>query len=285
MTTSSTTKSGLQLLRTVTTTSPAKMISEDRVLYSSDGVGVFDGATGLVSGAETGYQDANWLLSQVFFHLGGAEGDTFIDKLSAAVKKVGENYDRPDHAPHTIPSSGMVFIEPAGGGLYSFYQLADCQAYIVRRDGSTEKVFKPDVLEQLDQIAIREMSENIRKTGDVAKARELTLPTIRKNRSRANTPTGYHTLTPNDDPWIFATRRDMKLKSGDRVLLASDGFYALFESYGLETVASAVSKLENGDPEELIRSLRQFEDEDALLSKAPRTKQYDDATAVLLKIA
>lgn len=109
MTTSSTTKSGLQLLRSVTATSPAKMISEDRVLYSSDGVGVFDGATGLVSGAETGYQDANWLLSQVFFHLGGVGGDTFIDKLSAAVKMVGENYDVPADAGYKMPSFVMSF--------------------------------------------------------------------------------------------------------------------------------------------------------------------------------
>jgi len=74
------------------------------------------------------------------------------------------------------------------------------------------------------------------------------------------------------------------MKSGDMVLLATDGFFEwenrLGEQFGTERLAAVLQQFSDREPEVVIAELY-----DAVLKFAQGTPQQDDLTAVLIKRA
>ena len=72
---------------------------------------------------------------------------------------------------------------------------------------------------------------------------------------------------------------------GDDVLLMSDGFSALIDTYAVLDEAALVRELNEQGLAALAARLRAIEADDAACDRFPRFKASDDATALWLRIA
>lgn len=72
--------------------------------------------------------------------------------------------------------------------------------------------------------------------------------------------------------------------SGDDVILMSDGFAALFDTYQAYTPAAFIAQLQVRGLAGLALALRQIEHEDAACLRYPRFKASDDASAIWLRV-
>ncbi|WP_252088867.1 protein phosphatase 2C domain-containing protein [Pseudomonas sp. MWU13-3659] len=72
---------------------------------------------------------------------------------------------------------------------------------------------------------------------------------------------------------------------GDDIVLMSDGFAALFDTYQAYAPATFVERLLNHGLIDLARTLREIEQEDAACLRHPRFKMSDDASAIWLRVS
>lgn len=72
---------------------------------------------------------------------------------------------------------------------------------------------------------------------------------------------------------------------GDEVILMSDGFAALFDTYDVYDPAGFIAQLEAHGLAALAQTLRAIEQEDAACLRYPRFKASDDASAIWLRVA
>jgi hypothetical protein len=107
---------------------------------------------------------------------------------------------------------------------------------------------------------------------------------VRANRLMANQPGGYGVVHPTL-PWIDRVHRaERTVQAGDKLLLASDGFWRLVDHFELYSPVSLVAAAAEHGLAPLVDALRNAEKSDPTGSRAPRVKQHDDATAVLLSV-
>ena len=71
---------------------------------------------------------------------------------------------------------------------------------------------------------------------------------------------------------------------GDDVLLMSDGFAALFDTYRAYEPAGFFKRLQSHGLDDLARTLRGIEQDDAACLRYPRFKMSDDASAIWLRV-
>lgn len=72
--------------------------------------------------------------------------------------------------------------------------------------------------------------------------------------------------------------------TGDDLILMSDGFAALFDTYAVITPATFVSTVREHGLAPLAQQLRQIEQDDAACLRYPRFKAHDDASALWLRV-
>ncbi|MFG0631503.1 hypothetical protein [Pseudomonas sp. xss_2] len=75
------------------------------------------------------------------------------------------------------------------------------------------------------------------------------------------------------------------VSAGDEVILLSDGFAALFDTYDVYDPAGFIAQLEAHGLAALAQTLRAIEQEDAACLRYPRFKASDDASAIWLRVA
>jgi len=108
-------------------------------------------------------------------------------------------------------------------------------------------------------------------------------PQLRENRSLRNVLPGYEVLEPSVcclgrfQRWTFE-RRDVRA-----LLLMSDGFYRLVDTFGAYTDVSLFDAVERRGLAPLLSELRAIELADAECVRHPRFKRHDDATALWLE--
>lgn len=71
---------------------------------------------------------------------------------------------------------------------------------------------------------------------------------------------------------------------GDDILLMSDGFAALFDTYRAYDPAGFIERLLAHGLDDLARTLRGIEHDDAACLRYPRFKMSDDASAIWLRV-
>ncbi len=209
------------------------------------------------------------------------DNGTFLVRLQQAIDDIISIFPSSKLA-YEVPSAGMAFLE-VQGQKFTFYQLGDCRAYL-NRDGKIISVLGAGKLDDLDQTSISNLQNELKKNDDPRVARQNILPTLRKHRSMMNVGGGYGALAPQQGSLDYVVEKDYDLRIGDEILLASDGFYVIFEDYALLTAEETFNHLRLGETEHLGRILRDFECLDSELTQSPRLKVHDDATAALIRI-
>jgi hypothetical protein len=111
------------------------------------------------------------------------------------------------------------------------------------------------------------------------------MDTLRARRAFANQPGGYWVLGLNPACLAAARTIDITAARPAHLLLATDGFAALWDRYEAYTAEGAIRAALAHGLAALAVELRAIEAADASGSAHPRWKKSDDATAVLLRLS
>ena len=110
-------------------------------------------------------------------------------------------------------------------------------------------------------------------------------PLIRENRRWKNRPGGYGVLTADASCLAFAETARRPAAAATHLLLATDGFYRLVDTYHMLTAGELMQAALERGLAPLHAALRRLEDSDAECLAFPRLKARDDATAMLVGVA
>ncbi|NAW34738.1 PP2C family serine/threonine-protein phosphatase [Halomonas alimentaria] len=266
--------------------SPPK--NEDLWHFGDDLAFVLDGATGLGPSRLTDQaSDACWFVERLADHLRQAWCETHRveNALRIALARVAEAwYARvPDNLPvEQQPSAALVLAAREGDELVML-RLGDCELYLATKHG-VERVFGDSPLQALDRRAINAVMDLRQRGHSLESALTAVRPKLVAHRTLMNTPGGYSALSVAHQNQIRPDIKRVEAWGVHRMLLASDGFAAAWQAYGIGTPDTLLgSRDAQGALEALLRRLRKLECQDAEGDLFPRLKCHDDATALLLE--
>ena len=199
------------------------------------------------------------------------------DELAALCAKAGAT---PDEGPFAC-----LAIAHDTGARVELLNMGDLTLLLRGSDGSVRRLGESAVRE-LDRRAIAGI-ERALAAGVVPHAERLRsiAPLLRDNRALRNVLPGYEVLEPSVccrdrfQRWTFA-RSDVRA-----LLLMSDGFYRLVDTFGAHDDASLFDAVERRGLASLTGELRSMEQADAECLLRPRFKTHDDATALWLELS
>lgn len=259
--------------------------NEDLWGQAGDYVWLLDGATGLGPSRFDEMTEAEWFVAQVSAYLQDAKGDTRT-VLAGAINAARSAYaglgEWPEN-PATLPSAGLMMVRRDGDEI-EFASLADVKAYVIMTDG-TRRVFGGGAIEALDARALEILRQVQADHGplDLTAARVHLDPTLKAHRAKMNTEGGYWVLglDPACLQGLEVTR--LPAQSIRHILLATDGFYDLWEQYGAD-FDTVLARLIDGEGDAVVAELRAIERADPDAVRYARFKLHDDASWVLIEV-
>lgn len=181
------------------------------------------------------------------------------------------------------PAASLALVRVRRDQL-EFVMLGDCKLLLQRADGIVEALdrspvapFDAKVVEALRVLQAAGETEPAR---IAPRLRELILA----NRRLKNRPDGYGVLADNPACIDFAEIGTRPAADVTHILLASDGFYRLVDTYGRYSPAELLKAAVSDGLAPLYTALRRIEDADPQCREYPRLKARDDATALLLAV-
>jgi len=282
-------------------------------LCDGTGRGVNEDAIGWVgdehAGAAWVVDGATGVAGRSFVPGGGSDARWYAQTLSAALAGASTGYDEPppqlfrsaiDHLagrwtrvalppagdggipPYARPSAAAAWVRWQDGQRLEFAALGDCRALLkpvgepVRALGRTSA----DASDDLVNAAVRRLqAAGISDPEELW--RHLEGP-LRQARARLNQPGGYWAFSIEPAAADHLDLETVRLDRPAALLLLSDGFYRLVDTYAALTREELMEAALDQGLAPLYRQLRQIEDQDPQARRFPRLKPKDDASAVLL---
>jgi hypothetical protein len=267
-------------------------INEDRATASTRAAWILDGATGLsLQRLFPGPTDPAWLAATADELLGRLtldidDGMTLLHRLvaelhqacaAAALAPLGDTDIE-------LPSASLAVAQLVGNEI-ELLMLGDCKLLLRQADGRVE-AFDQSSVAPFDAKVV-EALRAIQAGGETAlsKITPRLTPLIRENRLWKNRPGGYGVLTADPACLAFAETARRPAADATHLLLATDGFYRLVDTYRMLTAGELMrAALERGlSP--LYAALRRIEDADPECLAHPRLKARDDATAMVVRVS
>jgi serine/threonine protein phosphatase PrpC len=276
-------------IKHVSTPGKKSKANEDGIFLKDNLFMVLDGATGLgEKKINIAQSDAQWLVNYVitFFNKNWNSRKSFIKTLEKATKEAKKEFERLTNSKiglfktYELPSTGIVAIHLFKNHLKA-YRIGDCTLY-TNYEYKFNDVFGETPLNSLDGIAINKLNYKLKNGISYDTAREEIKDLLKENRSKMNTKNGYHVLSVNPDSICGFEYKRLKLLKNTEFILASDGFSALYEKYNY-SLQKLFNELNNKTPVQLIKDLRDIENNDKELLKYPRLKPHDDASFIFIK--
>ena len=269
--------------------------NEDQYGHTSEFAFVADGATGLgdrqyISGFPS---DASWFsdfATRYLLENSSGPGDVpalLFDLMKHARSEFFAANDGKDVPRYAWPSASIAIIDRQPDHL-RFYGLGDCTAYVGNLDSGVKKYSAMQDFAQAESAFAK--SHVVRSNGIQGESLledAHTLDRLRKSRAAHNTSDGWIWtlgLVPEAADRIYQT--SIPANSGDEVLICSDGFSALEETYLAYSSHSLLEAANSKGLDALYQELRHIEQQvDPTGEKFPRFKRSDDATALHLKLS
>ena len=182
-----------------------------------------------------------------------------------------------------LPSASLAVAQLAGGEI-ELLMLGDCKLLLRQGDGRVE-AFDQSSVAPFDAKVV-EALRAIRAGGETAlsKITPRLTPIVRENRLWKNRPGGYGVLTADPACVAFAETARRSASDVTHLLLATDGFYRLVDTYGMLTAGELMQAALERGLAPLYAELRRLEDADPECLAFPRLKARDDATAVVMGV-
>lgn len=188
-----------------------------------------------------------------------------------------------DAAPEEAPFACLAIAHDRGGRL-ELYNMGDASLLLRAADGSVRR-FGDSAVRQLDQHAIdglrRALAAGIEPHAERMKA---IAPELSSNRALRNALPGYEVLEPGVPCTTRFQRLSCERQDVRGLLLMTDGFYRLVDTFERYSDASLFDAVERRGLSSLLGELRTIELGDEQCVRHPRFKTHDDATALWLAL-
>lgn len=279
----------LDLLQSISLCGDAATPNDDRAGADATRAWVIDGATDLGPPGLLGDRGgAAWLAAAADSAFGQIDGHAAdradggdlratCGQVFAAVEQRFVHERRRDPvAAWELPSAAFAAVQLTGNQLDVAWA-ADCAVLLMSRGAATWCTPVPDR---------RPESAAAAALGDGVGASTLRSPAVLDDRRRARERVDRRVLTV--DATVSRRSTDivtMPVSDGDSVLLMSDGFVALVDSYAAYDAAGLFAAVIERGLASLAVELRTIEQGDAACRRYPRFKRSDDATALWLRVA
>ena len=265
--------------------------NEDRATASTRAAWILDGATGLSPRRLfPGPSDPAWLAATTDALLGRLaldidDGMTLLRRLvaelheacaAAALEPLGDTDIE-------LPSASLTVAHLVGAEI-ELVMLGDCKLLLRREDGRVE-AFDDSPVAAFDAKVV-EVMRRIQAGGET-ELRKITpkLATlIRDNRQWKNRLGGYGVLMADPACLAFAETARRPAADATHLLLATDGFYRLVDTYRMLTAGELMQAAIERGLAPLYAELRRLEDFDPECLAFPRLKARDDASALLVRV-
>lgn len=267
--------------------------NEDRVGATAHAAWVIDGATGVGESLMPHASDAGWFAeafdTALRYHLERTPEASTPDVLRDAIEAVRRWFDAERRAepgaPYELPSAAFAMVRRIDDGL-ELSALGDCTIIHAAPDRAPSLFSASGVgrfeAETLAELAALYASDP---TLEVAEAKRLLMPRLRRNRTQMNTEDGYWILSLDpravdhlERQWIGAGAGTVELA------LASDGFMRLHELFGLVTPGEMLAVRSAAEADAMLAKLRRAELEDDGCRTFVRAKRSDDASFVRARV-
>ncbi len=272
-------RNNINIIDSVSMPGNSKITNQDYIAFNDQCLLLLDGATPLQD--KQLYPVAQFVsdFSEIFLKKINNE-DEVLSLVTDTCQKLTAAKSIPIEG---FPSASAIILTVYNQKL-KLTQVGDCKAYIF--DGNSIKTAFPTTrIEQLDLIALNMMKGYQNLGFSVEKSKEMVKSTLLTHRKLKNAKEGYPSLSVGLSSaldLINQVQIDLSKNNQYKILLASDGFYNGFENYQPETLELIFSrKLSLKDA---LSGYREIEALDSSLTKFPRFKPSDDATAVLLAL-
>jgi len=266
--------------------------NDDHVaVFSAPGVTdllVIDGGTSVAERdyIEPDIGDVAWFVRSFAAEIGrNARADRSqqesVDAAVAAVRTAFEQAGGHEPVPvHAWPIAALTWVRIAQHGrrsTASLYSLGDCKTLLRTPDGA---VCDPDPFSNPQEAVLQAEIARLRAEGvtDAAQRRERMLPMLRARREAQNLSPAPTVLCVQPHGSFQARMRSFELAPGAALLVMTDGFYRLVDTYGLHTDAGLIAHAEARGLEAVLEELRTFEQATGNTGERA-VKAADDASA------
>jgi hypothetical protein len=252
---------------------------------------LLDGAAPLGKQRVSGFEnDAIWLVRrfvEVFVEActGSLGGSSVLDRIEGTRRQLEAEYrsscERAGFIPEETPFACLGVAHEAEGKL-ELFNMGDLSLLIQREDGSVES-FGENAVRELDRQALEFLKAQIAAGPDSHDARVAQVwAHVLANRTLRNVLPGYDVLDVDTPCRNRVQTRSVAGTGNVRLLMMSDGFYRLVDTYQRYSDESLLQAVETRGLKALLLELRAIEAEDANCVRYPRFKRCDDATALWL---
>ena len=268
-------------------TESMKQGNEDSFYVDDELAFVIDGASGLykekVSDAAS---DAAWYshkLKELILKYRSEE--RLVDVIQKALHETNKAFTQFENFKNGVsdfPSAAIAVIRKKEGQL-EYYILADCECIIQYNNDKIEEISDHRV-ENFDNQAIATAIQimNEQKIHFVEAKKQINT-ILQANRKFKNREDGYYVLSNNEDILQNGISGSIPLNEINSVLLMSDGFYQLFDLFGIVSLKQFFREVELSELRGYYDLLKQAQLEDENMDRYPRLSLSDDATIVHFK--
>jgi hypothetical protein len=186
--------------------------------------------------------------------------------------------------PSESPFACLAIVEHAAERL-ELFNMGDQTTLVRLCDGSVQR-FGESAVRELDRRALAQLGRE-RDAGVEPHAERLARigPLLLSHRAQRNRLPGYDVLDVSSGGAERFERRSLEAAVARDVLMMTDGFYRLVDTFGCYTDATLFAALERLGLAALLAQLREIERGDPECTKYLRCKPHDDATALWLTLA
>lgn len=268
----------LNLMQQVSVAGKVGTSNDDRVGCGQRHAWVIDGATDLGQSGLVGDQGgAAWLATEadrLFSNASGSIAMMCDEMFSGVATAYHTARCRDPLGPWEIPRAAFAAVAIEGDMLACAFA-GDCTVLLRRASGVSFITQPPNRKAERAEAAT---------LGEGATATSVRSPAVLANR-RASRSVPARTLSIDENASRLSTEITIATaERGNDVLLMSDGFAALVETYGQYEPSGLIDAVvERGLPA-LVQELRRVERQDGQCIRFPRFKTSDDASAIWLKI-
>lgn len=262
--------------------------NEDAFAHTDQMAVVFDGVTAITEPLMPGASDPAWLATFAARRLAAhsADGDDPREWMKNAAADAQKSYNalrrRGPKERYENPYASLTVVAIAGDQVQAFW-MGDCIAIMQSPDGATQVLGDAIESRARERAMIAKLAAEENTTPAESLAREDVRKKLCARRNKFNTAGGTWLFTPDPKCAKHAQSDAAPLAGGARVLVASDGFFALVTEYALYTVPELMAACEKKGLAALATEVRAIEAEDPEGVKYPRFKKSDDATALIVR--
>lgn len=268
-----------ELLQMISLNGQRDKPNDDRCGSMSGLAWVIDGATDLgPPGLLGSHGGASWLASAASTAFAMTEEGCIQETCARVFTQIEDRFDRQKkravNAAWETPKAAFGAAQLEGNTL-SVAWAADCPILLISGDTAVWCTGAPDTSAEM---------ADARALGEGIGASDLSEEALEDRRAHRSQPR-HEALSPDAQASARITRyAQQTVRSGDEILLMSDGFASILTDYSGFSLTEFVPALRTLGLSGIAQDIRRIERDDAQCLRFPRFKVSDDATAIWLKV-